>query len=172
MSVMASQTISNWTVSSTAFRLTSKETITVTGNTESVSMSWRHYKEVHVIWINWFLNFIYKYIFAAPMSAWLDWRHWRPFPAIADGLVNSVFPKPPQKLTNELVSFWGGFGKTEYCGKREIHLTWTVPAIGPLQYIHRYDRYWSFYHYIDVIMTTMASQITSLTVVYSTVNSH
>ena len=45
------------------------------------------------------------------------------------------------------------------------------PGSGQSPVIHHGICWWSCTHYIDVIMTTMASQITSLTVVYSTVYS-
>ena len=48
--------------------------------------------------------------------------------------------------------------KPKLCKIKWLHICWS-----PL--------YLTLFHYIDVIMTTMASQITSLTVVYSTIYS-
>ena len=56
----------------------------------------------------------------------------------------------------------------EYCGLREAKPTY-IPAY-PIMYVLSYGNAPSR-HYSDFIMSTMASQITSLTVVYSTVYS-
>ena len=49
------------------------------------------------------------------------------------------------------------------------HLYHHDPSASPSVSIHSFDHKITNEHYIDVIMTTIASQITSLTVVYSTV---